>query len=79
MSPLSANAGPATLDEELLCRCLPLLPAEDPVRLRRIQAELAAGFEALAGIGKAVSIFGSARTPPGHREYELARAVAPPG
>ena len=69
-------AAPRTLDEELLCRCLPLLPDQDPARLRRIQAELAAGFEALAGVGKSVSIFGSARTPPGDPDYELARMVA---
>ena len=73
---MSASAPPRTLDEELLCRCLPLLPEQDPARLRRIQGELAAGFEALAGIGKAVSIFGSARTPPGDPDYELARTVA---
>ena len=73
---MSAAAPPRTLDEELLCRCLPLVPGEDPERLRRIRAELAAGFEALADVGEAVSIFGSARTPPGHREYELAREVA---
>ena len=74
---MSAAAAPArTVDEELLCRCLPLLPEQDPARLRRIQAELAAGFEALADVDKAVSIFGSARTPPGHPEYELARTVA---
>lgn len=74
---MSAAAAPArTVDEELLCRCLPLLPEQDPARLGRIQAELAAGFEALADVDKAVSIFGSARTPPGHPEYELARKVA---
>lgn len=70
------TARPRTLDEELLCRCLPLLPKQDPARLRRIQAELASGFEALADVGKAVSIFGSARTPSGYPEYELARTVA---
>lgn len=71
-----AQAVPRTLAEELLCRCLPLLPDQDPARLRRIQAELAAGFVALAGIGRAVSMFGSARTPPGDPDYELARTVA---
>lgn len=73
---MTAAARPRTLDEELLCRCLPLLPEQDPARLQRIQAELAAGFEALAGIGRAVTIFGSARTPPDNPDYELARTVA---
>jgi uncharacterized protein (TIGR00730 family) len=38
--------------------------------------ELARGFGALAHIGKAVSVFGSARTPAGDPEYIAARAMA---
>ena len=41
----------------------------DPWRVLRIQAEFVEGFGLLAEIGKAVSVFGSARTPPGHRDY----------
>ncbi|MGO1165568.1 MAG: TIGR00730 family Rossman fold protein, partial [Janibacter sp.] len=35
----------------------------DPWRVLRIQAEFVEGFGALAELGPAVSIFGSARTP----------------
>lgn len=66
-----------TADEELLCSCgFPELAAEDPARVRRIAAELAAGFGAMEGVTKAVSIFGSARTTSGSAEYALARRVA---
>ena len=34
-------------------------------------AEFVTGFGALAELGPAVSVFGSARTPPDHPEYEL--------
>ncbi|NLI19193.1 MAG: TIGR00730 family Rossman fold protein, partial [Actinomycetales bacterium] len=36
----------------------------DPWRVMRIQAEFVEGFGALADIGPAVSVFGSARTKP---------------
>ncbi len=69
---------PATLDEELLGAELRSIVStqSDTARLQRIEAELAMGFEALAKVGAAVSIFGSARTPEDHPEYELARTVA---
>ena len=38
----------------------------DARRIERIDEELRSGFASLAHIGKAVSVFGSARTPPGH-------------
>jgi uncharacterized protein (TIGR00730 family) len=44
----------------------------DPWRIMRIQAEFVEGFGLLAELGKAVSVFGSARTLPGTPEYELA-------
>ncbi len=37
----------------------------------KIMAEFVDGFEALAKIGPCISIFGSARTQPGHSTYEL--------
>ncbi len=43
----------------------------DPWRVLRIQSEFVEGFEMLAEIGPAVSVFGSARTLPGSAEYEL--------
>jgi uncharacterized protein (TIGR00730 family) len=47
----------------------------DAQRIRAIAAEFAMGFDALAGIGPAVSVFGSARTPREHPNYALAREV----
>ena len=41
----------------------------DPWRVLRIQAEFVEGFGALAELGPAVSVFGSARTPPEHPDY----------
>jgi uncharacterized protein (TIGR00730 family) len=41
--------------------------------VRDIAAEFAKGFDALAGIGRAVTVFGSARTPEDHPHYALAR------
>ncbi|MBM7825074.1 uncharacterized protein (TIGR00730 family) [Arcanobacterium pluranimalium] len=48
----------------------------DPWRIMRIQAEFVEGFGALADIGPAVSIFGSARTKPGTPHYQLAEEIA---
>ncbi|MCK7624128.1 TIGR00730 family Rossman fold protein [Streptomyces sp. RS10V-4] len=42
----------------------------DPWRVMRIQAEFVEGFGALAELGPAVSVFGSARTPRGTAEYD---------
>jgi uncharacterized protein (TIGR00730 family) len=47
----------------------------DPWRTMRIQAEFIDGFDALARIPRAVSVFGSARLPEGHEWYEAARRV----
>ncbi len=67
-----------TLDEELLL-WLEDEPtdvrAADAVRIGDIAAELARGFDALADVGRAVTVFGSARTPPEHPHYALARDV----
>jgi uncharacterized protein (TIGR00730 family) len=48
----------------------------DPWRVMRIQAEFVEGFGLLAELGKAVSIFGSARTEPGTAEYKKAQDIA---
>jgi hypothetical protein len=42
----------------------------------KIMAEFVDGFEALAKLGPCISIFGSARTEPGHPAYELTVDVA---
>jgi uncharacterized protein (TIGR00730 family) len=47
----------------------------DPWRLLRIQSEFVEGFGALADLGPAVSVFGSARTKPGSPFYEMGMAV----
>lgn len=47
----------------------------DPWRVLRIQAEFVEGFGALAEVGPAVSVFGSARTRPEDPTYELAVRV----
>jgi uncharacterized protein (TIGR00730 family) len=69
---------PPTRDEELLL-WLEDEPADvraaDAVRVRDIAEEFAIGFDALAEIGPAVTVFGSARTPPEHPYYVLAREV----
>jgi uncharacterized protein (TIGR00730 family) len=69
---------PATPDEELLGAERPAVAVEhtEQERLERIERELAAGFEALAGIGCGVSVFGSARIVPDHPDYALAQATA---
>ncbi len=48
----------------------------DPWRVLRIQAEFVEGFGALATLGPAVSVFGSARTDPSDPHYALAEQVA---
>ena len=69
---------PATPDEELLGAERPAVAVErtDEERIARMSDELARGFKALAGVRCGVSIFGSARIPPGHPDYALARETA---
>jgi uncharacterized protein (TIGR00730 family) len=69
---------PATHDEELLGAERPAILAlrTDAERVEQAAAELELGFDTLRGLGKAVSIFGSARTPADDPEYELARRTA---
>jgi uncharacterized protein (TIGR00730 family) len=47
----------------------------DPWRVLRIQSEFVEGFGALAELGRAVSVFGSARTPRDHPDYDLGLRV----
>ncbi len=42
----------------------------------KIMAEFVQGFEAMAKIGPCISIFGSARTSPGHKYYDLTVEIA---
>jgi len=48
----------------------------DPWRVLRIQGEFVDGFNALAGIGPCISIFGSARTKPDNKYYKVAERTA---
>jgi len=68
---------PDTPDEELIGAESHAVLSEitDEIRVQRMAAELAMGFTEMAGVRRAVSVFGSARTPEGSAEYELARAV----
>jgi len=45
-------------------------------RVFRIMGEFVEGFDELSGLGPAVSIFGSARTPPDHPHYKLCTETA---
>ena len=47
----------------------------DPWRSLRILSEFVEGFDALATVGPAVSVFGSARTPRSHPNYKSARRL----
>ena len=47
----------------------------DPWRVLRIQSEFVEGFGALAEIGPAISVFGSARSKPGDADYTAAEEI----
>ena len=47
----------------------------DPWRVMRIQAEFIEGFGALAELGPAIAVFGSARTPDDHPSYAIGEEV----
>ena len=47
----------------------------DPWRVLRIQAEFVEGFGALAELGTAIGVFGSARTRTDHPDYALAEQI----
>jgi uncharacterized protein (TIGR00730 family) len=65
-----------TEDRKLLA---PAAPPEfletDPWRALRILAEFVEGFDALATIGPAITVFGSARVDPGDPAYTMAREI----
>ncbi|MGZ8475766.1 MAG: LOG family protein [Candidatus Limnocylindria bacterium] len=69
---------PTTPDEELLeaeTRAIVSL-LDDGARVDRVAEELRLGFGTLAHVGKAVSVFGSARTPESDAMYEAARDLS---
>ena len=79
---IAARFGRPTEDELLFQRRAAPAPRDasfthtDPWRVMRIQGEFVAGFDALAEVPLAVTIFGSARIPEGNGYYEQARDVA---
>ena len=52
------------------------LKTQDSWQIFKIMAEFVDGFEKLGSIGPCVSIFGSARTEPGSKYYQLAEDIA---
>src|SRR6478735_3309289 len=64
-----------TEDEKLLERPEPSFLDTDPWRALRILGEFVDGFDALARVGPAVTVFGSARVRPDNPHYALARQV----
>ncbi len=66
----------ATMDQRLLDTWGPTdWVHTDPWRVLRIQAEFVEGFGAMADVGRAISVFGSARTKPEDADYRLAVEV----
>ena len=59
--------------DEMLNKAAP--GAQDVWRIFRIMAEFVEGFETMARVPAAVSVFGSARTKPGEKYYEMAVAM----
>src|SRR5689334_1847296 len=68
---------PVTEDERLL-NSTPRreFTATDPWRVLRITGEFVEGFDRLASLERAVTVFGSARTAPGDAHYRMAEEVA---
>jgi uncharacterized protein (TIGR00730 family) len=61
----------------MLYHTMPLdIHQQDTWRIFRIMSEFVEGFEAMSNIGRAVAIFGSARTPPDDPYYHAAEATA---
>ena len=69
-------AGKPTEDQRLLNRVEPNFTRSDTWRVLRIMGEFVSGFEALADVGTAVAIFGSARTAQDDPMYAAAERLA---
>src|SRR5262245_24038683 len=75
----AARVGKPTEDERLLATPQPehtLFIHTDPWRVLRIMGEFVEGFDALAELGQAVTIFGSARVRPDNPMYTAAEELA---
>jgi len=71
------NVSHVTEDTKLLQGVTPAddFTRGDPWRVMRIMGEFIEGFDKLAGLEKAVTVFGSARTPPEDAQYQSAVEV----
>jgi uncharacterized protein (TIGR00730 family) len=71
------EGGEATTEDEkfLERRPSPDFLQTDPWRALRILSEFVEGFDAMARVGPAITVFGSARTRPDDPIYELARTI----
>jgi uncharacterized protein (TIGR00730 family) len=76
--PLQAPRAPRSYDEELFAAeaGATVTTQSDSERIERVRGELERGFAKLGGIGRAVSIFGSARVTEDDPDYLLARRTA---
>lgn len=80
----AARTGAATEDEQLLQSPASApgpapgydFTRSDPWRVFRIMGEFVEGFDTLAGLGPAVTVFGSARVPPHDPQYAAAERTA---
>jgi uncharacterized protein (TIGR00730 family) len=71
-------AGDPTMTEDsklLQPSARPAFLASDPWRALRILSEFVEGFDALAQIGPAITVFGSARVSEGDPAYDMAREI----
>lgn len=68
---------PQELADQALLRSKvdPKWTEEDPWRVLRIMGEFVDGFESLADVGKAITVFGSARVEPGTMYYRLGEEI----
>ena len=75
----AARAGRPT-DDETILTAPAQAPADftqtDPWRVMRVMSEFVQGFDALADVGRAITVFGSARVKPGDEQYETAVHVS---
>jgi len=69
------QGGGQTDDQKLLQRRPTEFLDQDPWRVMRIQSEFVEGFDALAAIPEAITVFGSARVREPDPMYDAARAV----
>jgi uncharacterized protein (TIGR00730 family) len=72
---MEGTTKPATEDEKLLERPQVDFLETDPWRALRILSEFVEGFDAMARVGPAVTVFGSARTTIDSSFYALARTI----